>query len=1075
MADGSIILPEAPQTVIPPENGPSSRLGRPQFDMPSLIPDPAKAEIVIDAGDGVTVAIGDQDFTAAAPYIRENPEPPPFGENLAETLDEQALSRLASETLQGIDSDIQSRAEWTSQYNKGIELIGSKIEDVAERATRRNVSRAGHPLMIEAMVKYQPLALDTPIPTPEGWTTMGEIVVGDLVLDECGRPVKVIGLSDVHNDRPCLRIEFDDGFAIVADADHRWSVEEKTGRDRHGWIWRDRDLRSKELVPLKHFIWMSKPLDLPAKELPIDPYIFGLWLGDGHTADGRITIGFADYKATVANLIACGATCRDMQGNGHSQLIVVEGLSAALRAIGVVGNKHIPVDYMRSSRSQRESLLQGLMDSDGHVNKITRQCTFSNTNFELIIQVQELLKTLAIKASLLCVPAMTRTFPDGKERNCQHCYELRFTGDCNQPIFRLPRKRAVQEAAHPTHPRRTKRVKVVDVREVPSVPVRCLAVDSDSHLFLAGLGMVPTHNSGAAAEMLPAAGPAKVPTIGRVGSDEQELAQAFQDDFNYFLTEVATEYYPDTAQMLMHQAFCGVAYKKVYRCPIRRRPVSESVRAIDLIVSEEATDLDNALRVTHQIQMLRTQLRRMQIVGQYRDIDIGQPGAPMGLGQSAQRAIKVNEGLSPGATRPLDQPYEILECDQAIDIDEHVIDGYYERRTPDGLPLPYKLTIERNSQKVLGLWRLWKPNDPLCLKQNAYVKFGLVPSLGYHNWGFLQLLGNQTRVLRAIWRILINAGMFSNFPGGMKDKAARTSTNEIAPGPGEFVDVEVNPGKKLADVVIPLPYKGPDAALIQLSEIVKQDAMRLGGTVMLEVGEGRTNVPVGTILAMIEQQVQVMAEVFKANHRSQKEELRKLRELFADNPSDLSVMVRERPRSPEAQYREWQRAEEFMDLNLQPASDPNAPSSIHRLMSTNVLMMLATQDPSGFDLYEVRKDALRAIGKDPERFLVRPENQSPPPPDPKVAGKQAELAEKLQEAEIGAASKGAELQVKREQIAAEAAQSAAQNETSRIVEGMKQHTEAQKAGMTPGANGGIGGAGAGPRVVGPGGEPLPII
>jgi len=207
--------------------------------------------------------------------------------------------------------------------------------------------------------------------------------------------------------------------------------------------------------------------------------------------------------------------------------------------------------------------------------------------------------------------------------------------------------------------------------------------------------------------------------------------------------------------MLMHQAFCGIGYKKVYRCPIRRRPVSESVLAPDLIVSEEATDLDSALRVTHRIDMIKSQLRRMQIVGQYRDIDLGMPGTQFQFGFSAQQKIRESDGLvAVNLGRPQDQPYEILETDQDIDIDTHMIDGYWERRTPDGLPLPYKITVERGSQQVLGLWRNWRPDDALCLKRNMYVKFGMVPGLGFHDWGFLQLLGNQTRALRAIWRLL---------------------------------------------------------------------------------------------------------------------------------------------------------------------------------------------------------------------------------------------------------------------------------------------------------------------------------
>lgn len=550
------------------------------------------------------------------------------------------------------------------------------------------------------------------------------------------------------------------------------------------------------------------------------------------------------------------------------------------------------------------------------------------------------------------------------------------------------------------------------------------------------------YQAGAEGEMLPAAGPVKVSTIGRVPEAEQRLADSFEDDFNYYLTDVATEYYDDTAQMLMHQAFCGIGYKKIYRCPIRRRPVSESVLAPDLIVSEEATDLDNALRVSHRIDMIRPQLRRMQIVGQYRDVDLGMPGTMMGIGQSAQRRIRESEGLMPMPVgRPEDLPYEILECDVYLDVDYHLIDGYWERRTPEGLPLPYKVTVERNSQQVLGIWRNWRPGDQLCLKRNMYVKYGMVPGLGYHNWGFLQLLGNQTRALRTVWRLLLDAGMFANFPGGIKNKNIRTSTNEVAPGPGEFVDVDAPLNADLTKQFVPMPYKDISSVLVQFSEIIKQDGMRLGATTMLEVGEGRTNVPVGTVLSLIEQQVQVMAAVFKRNHRSQKQELHKLRELFAENPSDLNLLVRDRPEDPMRPRHFWQAAQEFTDLSLSPASDPNVPARIMRVMAANVMVMLAQQMPQLFDTQAIARDVVTTIGKNPDEYVVR--NQAPPPPDPKVTAEvikqQTAQSKQLSDQQIAAER----VQAEREQTAVEAAKAAAENETARHVAAIKATTDTQ--------------------------------
>lgn len=564
------------------------------------------------------------------------------------------------------------------------------------------------------------------------------------------------------------------------------------------------------------------------------------------------------------------------------------------------------------------------------------------------------------------------------------------------------------------------------------------------------------YQSSAEGEMLPAAGPAKVPTIGRTSAEEEVRAKDFQDDFNYLLTDVMKEYYPDTSSMLMHQGFCGLGYKKCYRDPIRNRPTSQSIIAPNLIVSEEATDLDTAIRVTHEIEMNRSMLRRMQICGHYLDIDIGPSSGTEGIGRQAQRKIKENQGLMVVPLRPQDTPYLIWETDQDVEPPEFNIRGKYERRAPRDLPLPYKVTVDRATGKTFGVWRNWRENDPLYRKRNMFVKFSLVPSLGYHSWGFLHLLGNQTRALRALRRLMINAGMFSQFPGGIKAKNARTSTTEVAPGPGEWVDVDapMSANFDITKLFMPMPYKDVSSSLFQLSEAIKNDTMRLGASAQIEVGEGRTNVPVGTVMAMVEQQVQVMSGIHKRNHQAQKQELTLLRELYAEDLDALNKFCRLRPRPGDTQPRIWNAIEEFMDLDLNPASDPNVPAQVHRLMMGNVLVMLAQQAPQYFDLPEVLRTAVQLIGADPDRYVIRPDAnaQQPQQPDPRVVAKQAEVAQKQQEAQLDASVKAqqiqqkqqeasldaqasaAELQVKREALALDAQVAAAHNETQRLTQ-----------------------------------------
>lgn len=472
------------------------------------------------------------------------------------------------------------------------------------------------------------------------------------------------------------------------------------------------------------------------------------------------------------------------------------------------------------------------------------------------------------------------------------------------------------------------------------------------------------YHSGAVAEMLPSEGPVKAQTIGNVTSEEEQLAADFQADFNYFLTDIAKEFYPDSSRGFMHQGYAGQMYKKIYRDAMRQRPVSESVSVIDLIVSEEANDLDTAQRVTHQFFPTRSQVRRMQIVGRYLDVELGQPTSQL---PSGTQRIRQSEGLNAMAQRPQDLPFNFYECDSDVDVGFYDINLSFERGAPEGLPLPYKVTFDKDSRQVLGIWRNWKDGDPLFRKRNMYVKYGFVPGLGFHDWGFLQLLGNQTRALRGVWRLLLDAGMFSNFPGGVKVKNPRTSTNEISPGPGEFVDIDLPAGiNDIRQVLMALPYQKIDAVFIQFAQMIEESAMRLGGTVMMETGEGRTNVPVGTMMSMIEQQTQVMAGIHKRNHSSQKDELLKLRELFAENPQDLWRLARD-PK------RRWETSEEFMNLNIVPASDPNTPSQIHRIMKAAALMEIVKANPQEYDVRAVNQRVLRTINEaSPDELLLPP-------------------------------------------------------------------------------------------------------
>lgn len=545
--------------------------------------------------------------------------------------------------------------------------------------------------------------------------------------------------------------------------------------------------------------------------------------------------------------------------------------------------------------------------------------------------------------------------------------------------------------------------------------------------------MIKFH-AGAEAELLPAEGPAKIMTVGTVTESEQELADDWEADFNFYLTETAEEYYPDTSSMLMHESYCGNAYKKVYRDAMRQRPVSESVSMLDLIVSEEAKTLQSAIRVTHQIQMSRTELRRMQIAGVYRDIDLGWSQAQPRPGHDR---VQQSQGLSPNAMRPQDQPYIIWETDLNIDIDQFPVPGKWESKAPPGLPLPYKVTVDRQTRQVLAVYRNWRDGDPLYHKRNMYVRFGLVPALGFHHWGFLHILGNHTRALRAIWRLLVDSGMFANFPGGVKLRGARTATNEIAPAPGEWIDIDAPGGTDIRQIMMALPYKSVDAVFMQLAQMIEEGAQRLGGNVMLETGEGRTNVPVGTMLSLIEQATQVMAAVHRRNHRAQKEELRLIRELFIENPADLT-------RFNPSPRRQWNDAQAFADMNLVPASDPNIPSHVHRVQIAVALMTVAQANPQMFDMREVIDRVLRTIRiSSPEMLVVQPGAQPAAPVDPMAAMAQQKAAQQQQQAQ----QKMAELALRQQEQDRQHQQKVAEAQTDAVNDQQDRQQEAQVAAL----------------------------
>lgn len=536
------------------------------------------------------------------------------------------------------------------------------------------------------------------------------------------------------------------------------------------------------------------------------------------------------------------------------------------------------------------------------------------------------------------------------------------------------------------------------------------------------------YQSTAMAELLPAAGPVKVMDYSNTTDEARvQLADAFEKDFNHYLTTVAKEYYPDTDQLLFNQGWSGMAFKKVFMCPIRKRPCSDLVLAPDLIVSNDVVDLETANRITHRTKMSKGLVRRLQKAKVYRKVDLGMPiETPTIVEQKVAEIsnIQLNTKL------PEDHMHTIYECYVELDID-----GYEE-----DIPLPYCVTVDKDSRQVLSIYRNWEKGDEDYKADCKFVKYGMIPALGFYDLGFVHLLGNTTRALTAILRMQLDAGQFSIFPAFLFSKQGGKQTNSdirLSPGSGKEIDTG---GMDIRQIAMPLPYPGPSGVLADISEKVSADGMRLGGASEIQVGEGRADVPVGTTMALIEQSTKVMAAVHKRNHVSQQREFEKLRKLFNKNPQALWKFAR----NPQ---RKWEMAEEFSDLELVPASDPNVPSHTHRLMQSNALVQLAQGAPQVFNIRAVAMQALNTIGiKDVDSLLapLPSPNAPPPPPPPEIMVKLQDIEVKKQQMQLQAQQQAAHDQARIQEMQMDTINRAKDRDSREKIETMQMLIEKDK-------------------------------
>ena len=479
----------------------------------------------------------------------------------------------------------------------------------------------------------------------------------------------------------------------------------------------------------------------------------------------------------------------------------------------------------------------------------------------------------------------------------------------------------------------------------------------------------------ARSELLPTDGPVKIRNDNNNATLEQDqLANAFEQDMNHYLTSTATEYYPDTDRMLLMLGFGGTAFKKVYFCPLRGRPVSESVDADDLIVNNSATDLRNAKRITHRTFMRPSTVKRLQILEVYRDVELSTPKAKDP--DSYKREKSAQQGITDNVFNPDDRDREIYECYCELDI------AGFEHRWKSketGLEIPYRVTIDVSTREILSLVRNYdKDTEELPEARQAFVKYTFVPGMGFYDIGLLHILGNTTNAITAAWRELLDAGMYNNFPGFlMADTGARQNTNifRVPPGGGALVKTG---GMPIGQAIMPLPYKEPSGALMNLVQNMAETGMRVGGTAETMVAEGKADAPVGTTLAVIEQAQKVLNSVHKRMHTAQSEEFALLAQCFKENPESFW----QKNRRPAYPWDEQTFLNALEDVDLVPQADPNTASQTQRLLKVAALKQLVSTNPTLYNPVAVDMAALQALGwSNPQQFMIPPAAQAAPPPE----------------------------------------------------------------------------------------------
>ena len=481
------------------------------------------------------------------------------------------------------------------------------------------------------------------------------------------------------------------------------------------------------------------------------------------------------------------------------------------------------------------------------------------------------------------------------------------------------------------------------------------------------------------AELIPPSGPVKTQLIGYSDTAREDKARRVKDWMNLYLTKLAPEYYPDYAQMLFWWYFAGSTFKKVYQHPILRRPVSPFIRADHFVVSYDTKSLYDCPRMTQISTMSRRQVRGLQLSGFWRDIelidsgpDVQQTVLEAAIDQASGQYNPNNQSLYNG-----DEDFTFYESHVDLDLKgyEHRIEGAH---VPSGLPLPYRITLDPETNKILAIYRNWKQGDPAFQKKQQFVHYKLLQGPGFYGLGMCHVLGNSTKTATSLTRQIIDANTLNMFPGGLKQKGLRMEENSLMIGPCQFVEIDTA-GMPINQAFMAMPYKEVSPVSLATLQHTQENGRRLSGATEIAVGDGRQDAPVGTTLALLEAANKIETQMIKFGHQAMKEELALLKAEFGANLPEEPY-----PFPVRGGMSTIMRGDFSDEIDVIPVSDPNITSSSQRMVTAQAKLTMGLQAPPGsHNIPLLYRQVYEAMGMPDDQInAIMPPPQQAQPLDP---------------------------------------------------------------------------------------------